>query len=178
MAGYSGTPLVRKLGIKPGARVLLVAAPPGFVVPDLPRDAVLHGRPGGAAYDVVVDGSDNFATRYAVADACAAEERPLVTASVGRFDGSLTVLMPYANDAGGRPNPSYRDLFPAPPPEGMVPSCAEAGVLGALTGVLGTLQAMEVIKLVTGVGEPLVGRLLLYDGLATRFETIRYRRHD
>jgi molybdopterin/thiamine biosynthesis adenylyltransferase len=131
-----------------------------------------------APYDVVVDGSDNFATRYAVADACAAEERPLVTASVGRFDGSLTVLMPYANDAGGRPNPSYRDLFPAPPPEGMVPSCAEAGVLGALTGVLGTLQAMEVIKLVTGVGEPLVGRLLLYDGLATRFETIRYRRHD
>ena len=130
-----------------------------------------------AAYDVVVDGSDNFATRYAVADACAAEERPLVTASVGRFDGSLTVLMPYANDAGGRPNPSYRDLFPAPPPEGMVPSCAEAGVLGALTGVLGTLQAMEVIKLVTGVGEPLVGRLLLYDGLATRFETIRYRHH-
>jgi molybdopterin/thiamine biosynthesis adenylyltransferase len=128
-------------------------------------------------YEVVVDGSDNFATRYAVADACAAEERPLVTASVGRFDGSLTVLMPYAKDAEGRPNPSYRDLFPAPPPEGMVPSCAEAGVMGALTGVLGTLQAMEVIKLVTGVGEPLVGRLLLYDSLATRFETIRYRHH-
>jgi molybdopterin/thiamine biosynthesis adenylyltransferase len=130
-----------------------------------------------SAYDVVVDGSDNFATRYAVADACAAEERPLVTASVGRFDGSLTVLMPYSKDEGGRPNPSWRDLFPAPPPEGMVPSCAEAGVMGALTGVLGTLQAMEVIKLVTGVGEPLVGRLLLYDSLATRFETIRYRHH-
>jgi molybdopterin/thiamine biosynthesis adenylyltransferase len=130
-----------------------------------------------AGYDVVVDGSDNFATRYAVADACAAEERPLVTASVGRFDGSLTVLMPYSKGKEGRPNPSYRDLFPAPPPVGMVPSCAEAGVMGALTGVLGTLQAMEVIKLVTGVGEPLVGRLLLYDGLAARFETIRYRRH-
>jgi molybdopterin/thiamine biosynthesis adenylyltransferase len=129
-----------------------------------------------AAYDIVVDGSDNFATRYAVADACAAEKRPLVTASVGRFDGSLTVLMPYSNDAEGRTNPSYRDLFPAPPPEGMVPSCAEAGVMGVLTGVLGTLEAMEVIKLVTGVGEPLVGRLLLYDSLATRFETIRYRR--
>jgi molybdopterin/thiamine biosynthesis adenylyltransferase len=130
-----------------------------------------------AGYDIVVDGSDNFATRYAVADACAAEKRPLVTASVGRFDGSLTVLMPYSKDAEGRPNPSYRDLYPAPPPEGMVPSCAEAGVMGALTGVLGTLEAMEVIKLVTGVGEPLVGRLLLYDSLATRFETIRYRHH-
>jgi molybdopterin/thiamine biosynthesis adenylyltransferase len=130
-----------------------------------------------AAYDVVVDGSDNFATRYAVADACAAEERPLVTASVGRFDGTLTVLMPYAKDEEGRPNPSYRDLYPAPPPEGMVPSCAEAGVMGVLTGVLGTLEAMEVVKLVTGVGEPLVGKLLLYDSLATRFETIRYRHH-
>ncbi|MGN6466224.1 MAG: molybdopterin-synthase adenylyltransferase MoeB [Rhizobiaceae bacterium] len=129
-------------------------------------------------YDIVVDGSDNFATRYAVADACSAEELPLVTGSVGRFDGSLTVLMPYSKDGEGRPNPSWRDLFPAPPPEGMVPSCAEAGVLGALTGVIGTLQAMEVIKLVTGVGEPLVGRLLLYDGLATRFETIRYRHHE
>jgi molybdopterin/thiamine biosynthesis adenylyltransferase len=128
-----------------------------------------------AAYDVVVDGSDNFAARYAAADACAAERRPLVTASVGRFDGTLTVLMPYANDAEGRPNPSYRDLYPVPPPEGMVPSCAQAGVLGVLTGVLGTLEAMEVIKLVTGVGEPLIGRLLLYDSLATRFETIRYR---
>jgi molybdopterin/thiamine biosynthesis adenylyltransferase len=130
-----------------------------------------------AAYDVVVDGSDNFATRYAVADACAAEERPLITASVGRFDGTLTVLMPYSRDETGQPNPSYRDLFPAPPPEGMVPSCAEAGVMGALTGVLGTLEAMEVIKLVTGVGEPLIGKLLLYDSLATRFETIRYRHH-
>jgi len=128
-----------------------------------------------AAYDIVVDGSDNFATRYAVADACAAEKRPLVTASVGRFDGSLTVLMPYSKDETGRPNPSYRDLFPAPPPEGMVPSCAQAGVMGVLTGVLGTLEAMEVVKLVTGVGEPLIGRLLLYDSLATRFETIRYR---
>jgi len=131
-----------------------------------------------AAYDIVVDGSDNFATRYAVADACAAEKRPLVTASVGRFDGTLTVLMPYSADGKGRPNPSYRDLYPAPPPEGMVPSCAEAGVMGVLTGVLGTLEAMEVIKLVTGVGEPLVGRLLLYDSLATRFETIRYRHHE
>jgi molybdopterin/thiamine biosynthesis adenylyltransferase len=86
------------------------------------------------------------------------------------------VLKPFESDAEGRPNPGYRDLFPSPPPPGLVPSCAEAGILGALTGVVGTLQAMEVIKLVTGIGEPLVGRLLLYDALAARFETMRYRR--
>jgi molybdopterin/thiamine biosynthesis adenylyltransferase len=126
-------------------------------------------------YDVVADGSDNFETRYAVADACAQEHRPLVHASVGRFDGQVTVLRPYEAGPDGRPNPSYRDLFPEPPPDGLVPSCAEAGVLGALTGVVGTLQALEVIKLIAGIGEPLIGRLLLYDALAARFDTIRYR---
>ena len=127
-------------------------------------------------YDIVADGSDNFDTRYAVADACEAEKVPLVHAAVGRFDGSITVLKPFDMDEQGRQNPSYRDLFPEPPPAGMVPSCAEAGVLGALTGVVGTLQAMEIIKLVTGIGEPLVGRLLLYDGLGARFDTVKYRR--
>jgi molybdopterin/thiamine biosynthesis adenylyltransferase len=130
---------------------------------------IIHG------YDVVADGSDNSATRYAVADACAAEARPLVHAAVGRFDGSVTVLKPYEMNAAGARNPSYRDLFPDPPPDGMLPSCAEAGILGALTGVIGSLQAVEVIKLITGIGEPLVGRLLLYDGLAARFDTIRYK---
>ena len=97
-------------------------------------------------------------------------------AAVGRFDGSLTVLAPYLTNASGEPNPGYRDLFPEPPPAGLVPTCAEAGVLGALTGVLGTLQAMEVIKLITGIGEPLVGRLLMYDALAARFDMVKYRR--
>lgn len=128
-------------------------------------------------YDVVVDGSDNFETRYVVADACAAEKRPLVHAAVGRFDGSVTVLMPFGTGADGKPNPGYRDLFPEAPPEGLVPSCAVAGVVGALTGVVGTLQAMEAIKLITGIGEPLVGRLLLYDALSARFDTIRYKRN-
>jgi molybdopterin/thiamine biosynthesis adenylyltransferase len=134
-----------------------------------------NGRALVSSYDIVADGSDNFDTRYAVADACAAERKPLVTAAVGRFDGSLTVLTPFENGPDGRRNPSYRDLFPAPPPPGLVPSCAEAGVLGALPGVVGTLQAMEVIKLVTGIGEPLVGRLLLYDALGARFDVMRYR---
>ncbi|MFC3208688.1 molybdopterin-synthase adenylyltransferase MoeB [Aquamicrobium soli] len=129
-----------------------------------------------ARYDVVLDGSDNFETRYAVADACEAEARPLVHAAIGRFDGSITVLKPFETGADGRPNPSYRDLFPEPPPAGLVPSCAAAGVLGALPGVIGTLQAMEAIKLITGIGEPLVGRLLLYDALAARFDTIAYSR--
>lgn len=125
-------------------------------------------------YDIVVDGSDNFGTRYLLADMCLAEKKPLVTSAVGRFDGSLTVLKPYEKDEKGNRRPSYRDLFPEPPPAGVVPSCAEAGIVGALTGVMGSLQAMEVIKLVTGIGEPLVGRLLLYDALAARFETISY----
>ena len=129
-----------------------------------------------ARYDIVADGSDNFETRYAVADACAEEERPLVHAAVGRFDGNITVLKPYETGPDGTRNPSYRDLFPEPPPAGLVPSCAEAGVIGALTGVIGTLQAVEIIKLVVGIGEPLVGRLLLYDALAARFDTIRYKR--
>lgn len=129
------------------------------------------------SYDVIADGSDNFATRFLVADRAAALERPLVSAAVGRFDGSLTVLKPFeATD--GRPNPTYRDLFPAPPPPGLVPSCAEAGILGAIVGILGSLQAAEVMKLVLGIGEPLVGRLLLVDALSMRFETISYRRRS
>lgn len=125
-------------------------------------------------YDIVVDGSDNFETRYLAADICAEAGKALVSAAVGRFDGSLTVLKPFEKNVYGKANPSYRDLFPTPPPDGLVPSCAEAGIVGALTGILGTLQAMEVIKLICGIGEPLVGRLLLYDALAARFETIRY----
>ncbi len=127
-----------------------------------------------AGYHVTVDGSDNFATRYAVADACAAWRRPLVTAAVGRFDGSITTLKPYEASGTGERNPSYRDLFPEAPPEGLLPTCAEAGILGALTGVVGSMQALEVIKLVAGVGEPLVGRLLLFDGLSMRVETVAY----
>lgn len=129
-----------------------------------------------ARYDIVVDGTDNFDTRYAVADAAARAARPLVTGAVGRFDGSLTVLAPHETGPDGEPNPGYRDLFPEPPPRDMVPSCAEAGIIGALVGVIGTLQAVEVIKLAAGIGEPLIGRILLYDSLGARFDTMRYRR--
>lgn len=128
-----------------------------------------------AAYDVVVDGSDNFATRYLVSDTCFHAGRPLVTAAVSEYDGSLTTLMPHLPGPDGRPNPTYRCLFPEPPPEGLVPSCAVAGILGALTGTMGSLQALEAIKIVAGIGEPLVGRLLMFDARALRFETVRYR---
>ena len=126
-------------------------------------------------YDLVADGSDNFATRYAVSDACFHARKPLVTAAVGQFDGSLTTLKPFAAGDDGTPNPTYRCLFPEAPPDGLLPTCAQAGILGALTGVIGSLQALEVIKEIVGIGTGLVGRLLLYDARAARFETIEYR---
>jgi molybdopterin/thiamine biosynthesis adenylyltransferase len=127
-------------------------------------------------YSLLIDGSDNFATRYAAADAAERTGIPLVTGAVGRFDGSVTVLKPYEEGPDGKLWPRYRDLFPEEPPEGMLPVCAETGVVGALTGVIGTLMAMEAIKLLTGVGEPLLGRLMMYDALAARFDVIRYKR--
>ncbi len=127
-----------------------------------------------AGYDLVADGSDNFETRYAVADACFFEKKPLVTAAVGAFDGSLTTLRPFETGPDGAPNPTYRCLFPEPPPAGMVPACSEAGVLGALTGILGTMMALEVIREIVGFGENLVGRLLLVDTRAMRFDTMTY----
>ncbi|MCI0466545.1 MAG: molybdopterin-synthase adenylyltransferase MoeB [Beijerinckiaceae bacterium] len=134
-----------------------------------------NARAAVRAYDVIADGSDNFATRYALSDACFFEKRPLVTAAVGAFDGALTVLRPYENSPSGEPNPTYRCLYPEPPPEGSVPACSEAGVLGALTGMLGAMMALEVIREIAGFGEGLVGRLILIDALNMRFETLRYR---
>jgi adenylyltransferase/sulfurtransferase len=126
-------------------------------------------------YDLVLDGSDNFATRYLVADACYFAAKPLVTGAVGIFDGTLTTLRAHERGADGKPNPTYRCLFPAPPPEGSIPACAEAGILGALTGVVGSLAALEVIREIVGFGEGLVGRLLMIDARAMRFETLRYQ---
>jgi adenylyltransferase/sulfurtransferase len=125
-------------------------------------------------YDLVADGSDNFATRYLASDACYLAGRMLVFAAVGPFDGYVTTFKPHLRDAEGRPNPSYRCLFPEAPPPETVFNCAEVGVLGAVVGVIGTLQATEVLKEIIGIGESLTGRLLVYDALATRFEEIRY----
>ena len=127
-----------------------------------------------ARYDLIADGSDNFATRYLVSDACYFAKKPLVTAAVGTFDGSLTTLRPHETRADGKRNPTYRCLFPEPPPAGTVPACAEAGILGALPGVLGSLMALEVIREIVGFGEGLVGRLLMVDARSLRFETLSY----
>jgi len=125
-------------------------------------------------YDLVADGSDNFATRYLVADACYFAAKPLVTAAVGVFDGTLTTIRAHESGKDGKPNPTYRCLFPEPPPAGTVPACAEAGILGALTGVIGSMMALEVIREIVGFGEGLVGRLLMVDARALRFETLSY----
>jgi molybdopterin-synthase adenylyltransferase len=125
-------------------------------------------------YDIVADGSDNFATRYLVSDACFFAKKPLVTAAVGVFDGTLTTIRAHERRADGTPNPTYRCLFPEPPPPGSVPACAEAGILGALTGVVGSMMALEVIREIVGFGDGLVGRLVLLDARAMRFETLQY----
>lgn len=125
-------------------------------------------------YDIIVDGSDNFATRYLVSDACYFAKKPLVTAAVGTFDGSITTLRPHETRADGTRNPTYRCLFPEPPPAGTVPACAEAGILGALPGILGSMMALEVIREIVGFGEGLVGRLLMVDARSMRFETLSY----
>ena len=125
-------------------------------------------------YDLVADGSDNFTTRYLVSDACFFARKPLVTAAVGIFDGTLTTIRAHERGPDGKPNPTYRCLFPEPPPPGTVPACAEAGILGALTGVFGSLMALEVIREVVDFGEGLVGRLLMVDARSMRFETLSY----
>src|ERR1700744_2061726 len=127
-------------------------------------------------YDLVLDGSDNFETRYLVSDACFLAGVPLITASLGTFDGSLTTIRAHEKNADGEFNPTYRCLFPEPPPPGTVPTCEEAGVLGALAGVMGSLMALEVIRAVVGFGDSLVGRLLMIDARAMRFETLDYQR--
>jgi adenylyltransferase/sulfurtransferase len=125
-------------------------------------------------YDIVADGSDNFATRYLVNDACYLAKRPLVFAAVGPFDGHLTTFRAFDKDGEGNPLPSYRCLFPEPPPDGTVAPCSEAGILGSVAGVIGALAATEVVKELLGLGESLVGRLLLYDALQARVSTVVY----
>jgi molybdopterin/thiamine biosynthesis adenylyltransferase len=120
-------------------------------------------------YDYVVDGSDNFPTRYLVNDACVMENKTLIHGSIYRFEGQVTVFKPNSG-------PCYRCLYPEPPPPGMSPNCQEGGVLGVLAGIIGNLQVVEVLKLILGVGEPLVGKLLIYDALKTEFRNLNLRK--
>jgi rhodanese-related sulfurtransferase len=121
-------------------------------------------------YDIIVDGTDNFPTRYLVNDACVITGKPNVYGSIFRFEGQITVF-------GFPGGPCYRCLYPEPPPPGLVPSCAEGGVLGVLPGIVGTIQAAETLKLIIGKGEPLIGRLLLFDALAMKFRELKLRKN-
>lgn len=123
------------------------------------------------AYDVIADGSDNFATRFLLNDACYFARRPLVSAAIGEFEGQLATWKAHSGSC-----PCYRCLFPAPPPAGTVPNCTEAGVLGALAGVMGSLQAVEVVKEILGLGTSLAGRLMIYDALDARTRTLKIPR--
>lgn len=120
-------------------------------------------------YDVIADGSDNFPTRFLVNDACFFAKKTLVSAAVLRFDGQLATFKPHAQ------GPCYRCLYPEPPPPGQIPSCDEAGVLGAVAGVMGTLQATEVLKEILGIGDSMAGRLLIYDALAAAMRTVKIK---
>ena len=119
-------------------------------------------------YSIIADGSDNFPTRFLINDACRLEAKTLVSAAILRFDGQLSTFRP--------DGPCYRCLYREPPPEGQVPSCAQAGVLGAVAGTMGTLQATEVVKEILGIGDTMAGRLLIYDALSVTFRTVRLRR--
>ena len=120
-------------------------------------------------YDIVVDGTDNFPTRYLLNDAAVMTDKTVVHGSIFQFDGQVTVFKPHVG-------PCYRCLFPAPPPPGAVPNCAEAGVLGVLPGIVGCIQAVEAMKLILGEGDPLIGRLLIFDALAMEFNEVKIRR--
>jgi molybdopterin/thiamine biosynthesis adenylyltransferase len=120
-------------------------------------------------YDLIVDGADNFPTRYLLNDASVRLRKPVVSASILSFDGQISTFVPFEG-------PCYRCLYPTPPPAELAPSCSANGVLGAMAGTMGLLQANEVLKLVLGIGEPLIGRLLLFDALSTRFTELKVRR--
>jgi sulfur-carrier protein adenylyltransferase/sulfurtransferase len=160
---------IGKPKVESGSRTLRALNPDVKVVAVPERITADNALELIADYDVVVDGSDNFGTRYLVNDACYLAGKPQVHGSIFQFEGMASVFVP-------NQGPCYRCLYPTPPPPGLVPSCAEAGVLGVLPGVVGLVQATETIKLLLGLGEPLVGRLLTYDALGMRFREVRLRR--
>ena len=169
------TPSIGEAKTKSAARVIAALNPDVEVVCHDERIHAGNAEAMVAAYDLVLDGSDNFSTRYAVSDACFRVGRPLITGALGVFDASLTTIRAHERDAEGKPNPTYRCLFPDPPPPGSIPSCSEAGVLGALAGMVGSMMALEAVREIVGFGTGLVGRLLMIDARDMRFREVRYR---
>ena len=131
-----------------------------------------------SSHDIVVDGTDRFSSRAPIASLAEAGQRPLVSGAVSMFDGQVSVFAPHLVNENGVKNPGFRCLYPVIPEDGDLPACEVLGIVGAVTGVIGTLMAMEVIKLITGVGTPLIGRLLLYDAKAAKFSELKYARRS
>lgn len=171
-----GHPDIGRPKVESAADAIHRIDPEILVHPHLARIDTANAAAIIADYDVIADGSDNFDTRYLLAEFCEAAKKPLISAAVNEFHGSVTVLRPWEAGTDGTLNPRYRDLFPVKPPAGTIPTCSETGVLGALVGVVGSLQAIEVIRQITPFGTSLVGKLLLIDALDMRFETIEYGR--
>jgi molybdopterin/thiamine biosynthesis adenylyltransferase len=173
-----GTPDLDRLKVDSAADALRRLNPEVKIDATAGRVDVSNAREVVRGYDIALDGSDNFATRYALSDACFFERVTLVTAALGQYDATLTTLKPHVQGADGRPNPTYRCLFPEAPPPGSIPTCAEAGVLGALAGMIGAMMAMETIREIVGGFQDgdagLVGKLLMIDARALRFETLSY----
>jgi molybdopterin/thiamine biosynthesis adenylyltransferase len=164
------TPSVGKLKVHSAAARIHQLNPNVLVEPHATRVDASNVMALVQAYDIVVNGVDNFPARYLLNDACVMAKRPLVEAGMLKYDGMLMTIKPGEG-------PCYRCLYPHPPTPGSVPSCSEAGVLGALGGVMGSLQAFEVLKLILGIGEPLVGRVLMFEGLTGRFSEISWNRN-
>ena len=169
-----GTPDIGKSKVASAAKALERINPHVNVIGHDVQCTNLNVEQLVASSNIVIDGSDNFSTRYLVSDTCYQLGKPLVTAALGVFDASLTTIRAHETGPNGKKNPTYRCLFPTPPPPGTIPACSEAGVLGALAGMMGSMMAIEVIRQIVGFGEGLVGRLLMVDVLDMRFETITY----
>jgi len=168
-----GTPDIGRLKVESARDAIARLNPNVAVEPHAVRLTPKNARAIVAAYDVVVDATDNFPTRFAIADACAAERKPLVTAAVLTFYGTVTVLKPYETGPDGAPNPGLRGIM-TEPDDSVVPTCAEFGILGTVPGVLGSLAATEVLKIITGVGTPLVRRMLTLDLRDMSFDVLAY----
>jgi len=162
-----GTPKVES-----AQKTLAAINPDVTVIPHQERITAANALDLISGYDIVADGSDNFATRFLVNDACYLAKKTLVSAAILKFDAQLYTFKAFEADDEGGHGPCYRCIFPEPPPEGQIPTCAEAGVLGALCGMAGSLQATEVLKELIGLGESLSGALMVYDGLSTTFRKI------
>jgi adenylyltransferase/sulfurtransferase len=165
-----GTADIGRAKVESGAESIMRINPLVRVQPHLTRLNAENVAELISNYDLICDGTDNFTTRFLLADACVAARKTLVSAAVQRFEGQLSTFKPHES------GPCYRCLYPEPPPEGLVPSCSEAGVMGAVTGVMGTLQATEVLKEITGIGASLSGWLLVWDALGADFRKIKLRK--